>query len=64
MPGTEFGLTGSPAQCIESIRRFVDIGATTITLRPVGYHLEGQYRRVSEEVLPAFRVESSAPGDA
>jgi alkanesulfonate monooxygenase SsuD/methylene tetrahydromethanopterin reductase-like flavin-dependent oxidoreductase (luciferase family) len=45
---------GSPAQCIEHIRQFVEAGATTITLRPTGYDQEHQFKRVSEEVLPAF----------
>jgi alkanesulfonate monooxygenase SsuD/methylene tetrahydromethanopterin reductase-like flavin-dependent oxidoreductase (luciferase family) len=45
---------GSPAQCIENIRRFVDAGATTITLRLTGYDQKRQFKRVTEEVLPAF----------
>ena len=45
---------GSPEQCIEEIRRYVDAGATTITLRLTGYDQERQFRRVTEEVLPAF----------
>src|SRR6266478_313959 len=33
---------GSPGQCIENIRRFVDAGATTITLRLTGYDQKQQ----------------------
>jgi alkanesulfonate monooxygenase SsuD/methylene tetrahydromethanopterin reductase-like flavin-dependent oxidoreductase (luciferase family) len=46
---------GSPAECIESIHRYVDAGATTITLRLTGYDQKHQFRRVTEEVLSAFR---------
>ncbi|MGH7905215.1 MAG: LLM class flavin-dependent oxidoreductase [Candidatus Binataceae bacterium] len=45
---------GSPAECIENIRHFAAAGATTITLRLTGYEQEKQFRRVTEEVLPAF----------
>lgn len=45
---------GSPEECIASIRAFVEAGATTITLRLTGYDQERQFRRVTEEVLPAF----------
>jgi len=45
---------GSPAECIENIRRFVDAGATTITLRLTGYDQKRQFKRVTEEVLPAL----------
>lgn len=45
---------GSPAQCIESIREYVDAGATTITLRLTGYDQQRQFKRVTEEVLPAL----------
>jgi alkanesulfonate monooxygenase SsuD/methylene tetrahydromethanopterin reductase-like flavin-dependent oxidoreductase (luciferase family) len=43
---------GSPADCVENIRTFVDAGATTITLRLTGYDQKAQFRRVTEEVLP------------
>jgi alkanesulfonate monooxygenase SsuD/methylene tetrahydromethanopterin reductase-like flavin-dependent oxidoreductase (luciferase family) len=42
---------GSPAQCIENIRGFLDAGATTITLRITGYDQKKQFKRVTEEVL-------------
>jgi alkanesulfonate monooxygenase SsuD/methylene tetrahydromethanopterin reductase-like flavin-dependent oxidoreductase (luciferase family) len=45
---------GSPKECIEAIRAYADAGATTITLRLVGYDQRAQFKRVSEEVLPAF----------
>jgi alkanesulfonate monooxygenase SsuD/methylene tetrahydromethanopterin reductase-like flavin-dependent oxidoreductase (luciferase family) len=45
---------GSPAQCIENLRGFIEAGVTTITLRLTGYDQERQFRRVTEEVLPAF----------
>jgi alkanesulfonate monooxygenase SsuD/methylene tetrahydromethanopterin reductase-like flavin-dependent oxidoreductase (luciferase family) len=45
---------GSPERCIEEIQGFIDAGATTITLRLAGYEQQHQYRRVTEEVLPAF----------
>ena len=43
---------GDPGQCVEQIRGFVDAGATTITLRLVGHDEAGQFRRVTEEVMP------------
>ncbi len=45
---------GSPQACIDNLRAFVDAGVTTITLRLTGYDQERQFRRVTEEVLPAF----------
>jgi len=45
---------GSPAQCIQSLQRYVDAGATTILLRVTGYDEKRQFKRVTEEVLPAF----------
>ncbi|MGH7916001.1 MAG: LLM class flavin-dependent oxidoreductase [Candidatus Binataceae bacterium] len=45
---------GSPAQCIDSIRAYIEAGATTITLRLTGYEQERQFKRVTEEVLSAF----------
>ena len=43
---------GDPGQCADMIRRFVEAGATTITLRLVAHDEAGQFRRVTEEVLP------------
>lgn len=43
---------GSVDDCVEHLLRFVDAGATTITLRLVGYDQEYQYRAVTEDVLP------------
>ena len=45
---------GTPEQCIADIQRYVDAGATTITLRLVGYGQQAMYDRVVNEVLPAF----------
>ncbi|HEV2169879.1 MAG TPA: LLM class flavin-dependent oxidoreductase [Candidatus Binatus sp.] len=45
---------GSPAECIASLRGFIDAGATTITLRLTGYDQAAQFKRVTEEVLPAL----------
>ncbi len=45
---------GSPERCIRLIRRFVEAGATTITLRLVGYDEAEQFRRVTRQVLPAL----------
>ena len=45
---------GSPQECIEQLRNFIDAGATTITLRLTGYDQERQFDRVTNEVLPAF----------
>lgn len=45
---------GSPEHCIQEIRGLIDAGATTVTLRLASYDQQHQYRRVTEEVLPAF----------
>jgi alkanesulfonate monooxygenase SsuD/methylene tetrahydromethanopterin reductase-like flavin-dependent oxidoreductase (luciferase family) len=45
---------GSPGQCVEGLQRYVDAGATTILLRVTGYDQQRQFKRVTEEVLPAF----------
>jgi alkanesulfonate monooxygenase SsuD/methylene tetrahydromethanopterin reductase-like flavin-dependent oxidoreductase (luciferase family) len=45
---------GSPEECIHHLGEFVDAGATTITLRSCGYDQDRQFKRVTEEVLPAF----------
>ena len=45
---------GSPAQCVQSLQRYVEAGATTILLRIAGYDQERQFKRVTEEILPAF----------
>jgi alkanesulfonate monooxygenase SsuD/methylene tetrahydromethanopterin reductase-like flavin-dependent oxidoreductase (luciferase family) len=45
---------GSPADCIASLRGFIDAGATTITLRLTGYDQASQFKRVTEEVLPSL----------
>lgn len=45
---------GTPDQCIADIQSYIDAGATTITLRLVGYDQQSAYDRVVNEVLPAF----------
>ncbi len=45
---------GNPAECVRRINRFVQAGATTITLRLVGYDEAHQFQRVTNEVLPAL----------
>jgi alkanesulfonate monooxygenase SsuD/methylene tetrahydromethanopterin reductase-like flavin-dependent oxidoreductase (luciferase family) len=45
---------GSPRECIERLRSFIDAGATTITLRLVGYDQKRQFERVTNEVLAAL----------
>jgi alkanesulfonate monooxygenase SsuD/methylene tetrahydromethanopterin reductase-like flavin-dependent oxidoreductase (luciferase family) len=45
---------GSPEECIKRIRAYVDAGVSTITLRLTGYDQKQQFKRVTEEVLPAF----------
>ena len=43
---------GSVDECVDHLMRFVLAGATTITLRLVGYDQAQQYRVVTEQVLP------------
>jgi len=45
---------GDAQRCIDEIGKFVDAGATTITLRLVGHDESEQFARVTEDVLPAF----------
>jgi alkanesulfonate monooxygenase SsuD/methylene tetrahydromethanopterin reductase-like flavin-dependent oxidoreductase (luciferase family) len=45
---------GSPQRCIEEIAKFVEAGATTITLRLIGHDERDQFQRVTEEVLPSL----------
>lgn len=45
---------GSPAQCVQSLQRYVEAGATTILLRVAGYDQKRQFKRVTEEILPAL----------
>jgi len=43
------------ANCVQSLQRYVEAGATTILLRVAGYDQKRQFKRVTEEILPAFR---------
>jgi alkanesulfonate monooxygenase SsuD/methylene tetrahydromethanopterin reductase-like flavin-dependent oxidoreductase (luciferase family) len=45
---------GSPAECIANLRSYIEAGATTITLRLTGYDQAAQFKRVTEEVIPAL----------
>ena len=45
---------GSAQRCIAEIQAFIEADATTILLRLAGYDQKALYRRVTEEVLPAF----------
>ena len=45
---------GSPEQCVQSLQSYVEAGATTILLRVAGYDQKRQFKRVTEEILPAF----------
>ncbi len=42
---------GSPRQCADAIRAYLDAGATTITLRPTGYDQRAQFKRITDEVF-------------
>jgi alkanesulfonate monooxygenase SsuD/methylene tetrahydromethanopterin reductase-like flavin-dependent oxidoreductase (luciferase family) len=43
---------GSVEDCVEHLQQFLEAGATTITLRLVGYDQETQYDQVTNRVLP------------
>ena len=47
---------GSPEECVDQLRAFIDAGATTITLRLAGYDQGRQFDRVTREVLPAVAM--------
>lgn len=46
---------GSPQRCIDKLQSYIDAGATTITLRLTSYSQDDQFKRVTEEVISAFR---------
>ncbi len=46
---------GPPERCIDGIQQYIDAGATTITIRIAGSDQLPQYRRIVDEILPAFR---------
>jgi len=48
-------VAGRPEDCISGLRRFIEAGATSILLRPSSFDQETQFRRISADVLPAFR---------
>lgn len=45
---------GTPQQCIDKLKSYIDAGATTITLRLTSYSQDQQFERVTNEVLSAF----------
>ena len=45
---------GDPDECVRRIGEFADAGATTITLRIAAYDEAGQFRRITDQVLPAL----------
>jgi alkanesulfonate monooxygenase SsuD/methylene tetrahydromethanopterin reductase-like flavin-dependent oxidoreductase (luciferase family) len=45
---------GSPEECVEKLRAFEAMGATEVALRITSWDQAGQYRRLVEEVLPAY----------
>lgn len=45
---------GTPEQCVERLRFFESIGATEVALRLTSWDQAGQYKRLIEEVLPAY----------
>lgn len=45
---------GDASRCIDEIGKFIDAGATTITLRLVGHDEAEQFDRVTNDVLSAF----------
>jgi len=52
---------GTPAECAAQLRSFILAGATTITLRLTGFDEALQFRRVTEEVLPALSEYRARP---
>jgi len=47
-------ISGTPEQCVEQIRRYVDVGVTLFIVRFMGRDFEKESRLFAEEVLPAF----------
>ncbi|MEL7155876.1 MAG: LLM class flavin-dependent oxidoreductase [Actinomycetota bacterium] len=50
---------GTPEQCVAHLADLIDQGATEITLRCTSFDQEGQFRRLTEEVLPALTSSAS-----
>jgi len=54
---------GSPDDCVERLRFFESLGVTEVALRITSWDQWGQYRRLTEEVLPTYhRPAVSAAG--
>lgn len=45
---------GSPEEAVEHLLRIAELGATQITLRITSFDQRGQFKRLTEEVLPRF----------
>ncbi|MFZ0216307.1 MAG: LLM class flavin-dependent oxidoreductase [Candidatus Dormiibacterota bacterium] len=45
---------GSPEEVVEHLLRLAELGATQITLRITSFDQRGQFKRLTEEVLPRF----------
>lgn len=45
---------GSPEEAVEHLVRIAELGATQITLRITSFDQRGQFKRLTEEVLPRF----------
>lgn len=50
----EWVALGSPEETIEHLLRLVEVGATQITLRITSFDQRGQFKRLTEEILPRF----------
>ncbi len=50
----EWVAAGSPEEAVEHLVRIAELGATQITLRITSFDQRGQFKRLTEEVLPRF----------
>jgi alkanesulfonate monooxygenase SsuD/methylene tetrahydromethanopterin reductase-like flavin-dependent oxidoreductase (luciferase family) len=54
-------VAGSPKQCIQELRAYVDAGVEHISLRLTSWDQQGQLRRFLNEVAPALTVYTPSP---
>jgi alkanesulfonate monooxygenase SsuD/methylene tetrahydromethanopterin reductase-like flavin-dependent oxidoreductase (luciferase family) len=47
-------IAGTPSECVEQIRRYVDVGVSLFILRFMGGDFEEEATLFAEEVAPAF----------
>lgn len=52
---------GSPEEAVEHLLRIAELGATQITLRITSFDQRGQFKRLTEEVLPRFYDAAKQP---